>query len=384
MSAPPELTRTPRTTLKRHPERGSYDRALVHAIIDEALCCHLGFVIDGEPMVLPTAHTRIEDRLYVHGAVANQMLRAIEGARACATFTLIDGLVFARTAFHHSMNFRSVVVFGTATEVVDADEKRLALAAIVDHVAKGRSREAAPPTAAELKATRVLCLPIEEAVAKQRQYGAVDVPERLGEPIWAGVLPLSVVAQPPARDRLLAFGQAPSAAVGVATQRFGGDPPLEDWQGDVLFSSDPARLDFDYVHAFLANQSYWAAGISAPALRRALEHSLSFGAYREGRQIGYARVITDRSRFAYLCDVFLDPAQRGRGLGQALVRFTMNHPAVRDCRRWLLGTRDAHGLYEKLGFEKDARGRFMDRTRPAPAEPDDQRSQPSAAAGRSA
>ena len=383
MSAP-EFSRTPRTTLKRHPERGSYDRALVHAIIDEALICHLGFVIDGAPMVLPTAHARIEDRLYLHGAVANQMLRSIEGTRTCATFTLIDGLVFARIAFHHSMNYRSVVVFGTATEVTDVDEKRLALAALVDHAAEGRSREAVPPTDAELKATRVLCLPIEEAVAKQRQHGAVDAPELHGEPIWAGVLPLSLVAQPPVRDALLAFGQLPSAAVRVATERFGGDAPVELWEGDVLFSSDPARVDFAYVHAYLTDHSYWAAGISAPALQRAMEHSLSFGAYRDGAQIGYARVVTDRSRFAYLCDVFIDPALRGRGLGQALLRFTLDHPAVRDCRRWLLGTRDAHGLYEKLGFEKDARGRFMDRTCDSAADPAELRSQPSAANRRSA
>ena len=368
----PTLTPSARTTLKRHAERGSYDRTTVHSIIDEALYCHLGCVLHGEPVVLPTAHARIEDRLYVHGAIANQMLRAIEGTRTCATFTLVDGLVFARNAFHHSMNYRSVAVFGVAQEVTDLDEKRLALAAIVDHAAKGRSREAIPPTLEELKATRVLALPIEEAVAKQRQHGVVDPPELLGEPVWAGVVPLSLTAGAAVRDDKLAAGQLASAAVGVATGAFGGDAAIEVVDGGVLFSSDRSRLDFAYVHDYLANHSYWAAGVSAAALRESMEHSLSFGAYRDGKQIGYARVVSDRARFAYLCDVFIDGAERGRGLGVALVRFAMNHPATRDCRRWLLGTRDAHGLYEKLGFSKDARGRFMDRTldlQPSAAEP---------------
>ncbi|HKP61135.1 MAG TPA: GNAT family N-acetyltransferase [Polyangiales bacterium] len=358
-----QLTQTPRTTFKRHPERGSYDRALVHAIVDEALCCHLGLVVDGEPLVLPTAHARIDDQVYVHGAVANHMLRSVVGRRACATFTLIDGVVLARTAFHHSMNYRSVVVFGVTREVEDLDEKRLALAAIVDHTAPGRSREVGTPSDAELRSTRVLCLPIEEASAKVRRGGPLDGAGDLELPVWAGVLPLRVRAEPPLRAAGLLSDMPPSAAANAAASARGGDAVYELQRGELLFSSDPGRIDFELVHQFLAHQSYWAAGISAERLRESLAHSLCFGAYQRGTQLGFARFVTDRARFAYLCDVFIDTSRRKAGFGSALVRFALEHPAIRAIPRVLLGTRDAHPLYERLGFERDARGRFMELVR---------------------
>ncbi|HEX7421527.1 MAG TPA: pyridoxamine 5'-phosphate oxidase family protein, partial [Thermoanaerobaculia bacterium] len=182
---------TERTTVKRLAKRGHYDRQTIVAILDEALICHLAFVIEGSPVVIPTIHTRVDDTLYFHGSAASRMLRSLKnGIEACVCVTLLDGLVMARSAFHHSMNYRSAVIFGTATEVTDRDEKLRVLAALVDHVAKGRSRDARAPNESELKQTLVLALPITEASAKIRTGPPIDDEEDYALPIWAGVLPL--------------------------------------------------------------------------------------------------------------------------------------------------------------------------------------------------
>src|SRR4051812_22349241 len=180
---------TERTTVKRLSERGNYDAATVHAILDEALICHVAFSVDGKPVVIPTIHTRIGDTLYFHGSAASRMLRSLrEGVEACVCATLLDGLVLARSAFHHSMNYRSAVVFGTAREVTDPAEKLRALDALVEHVARGRSAEVRPPNERELKQTLVLALPIAEASAKIRTGPPVDDEEDYALPVWAGVL----------------------------------------------------------------------------------------------------------------------------------------------------------------------------------------------------
>jgi hypothetical protein len=198
---------TPRTTVRRLPARGAYDAATVHAILDEALICHLAFVVDGQPFGLPTIHARVGEVLYVHGSAASRMLRtAAGGAPVCLTATLLDGLVLARSAFHHSMNYRSVVVLGRASLVEDLDEKRAALDAVVEHVAPGRSAEVRPPTPLELKGTSVLRLPLEEASAKVRTGPPVDDEEDYALPCWAGEIPLRLVPQPPVADPRLAPG----------------------------------------------------------------------------------------------------------------------------------------------------------------------------------
>jgi nitroimidazol reductase NimA-like FMN-containing flavoprotein (pyridoxamine 5'-phosphate oxidase superfamily) len=200
-----QIAPTDRTTVRRLPKRANYNRELVDAIIDEALSCHVGFAIDGRPWVIPTIHARIDDRLYLHGAVANHMLKSLAGGvEACVTITLVDGLVLARSQFHHSMNYRSVMIFGRATPVDDVDEKRAALHALVEHVVPGRSADARPPNASELRATSVLTVAIDEASAKVRTGGPVDDEEDLALPIWAGQLPLaatygSPVAEPDVR-----------------------------------------------------------------------------------------------------------------------------------------------------------------------------------------
>src|SRR5213593_1742472 len=162
-----ELNPTPRTRVRRLPNRASYDRATIHAILDEGLVCHLGFVHDGQPFVLPTTYARVDDALYLHGSAASRLLRGLRrGIPVCVTVTLLDGLVLARSAFHHSVNYRSVVVLGSAVEVTGTAEKRAALAALVEGIAPGRSAEARPPSQKELAATLVLALPLSEASAK--------------------------------------------------------------------------------------------------------------------------------------------------------------------------------------------------------------------------
>jgi len=201
MPAPPDppgpdvLTPTDRTTLRRKKERGSYDRDLVNAILDEGLLCHVGFSVDGSTFVLPMAYARIGDALYLHGAAGNRMLRHMaQGAEACVTVTLVDGVVLARSAFHHSMNYRSVVLLGTTERVVDDDEKQRASMALLEHIVPGRSSGARPPSADELRAVLMVRMTIAEGSAKVRTGGPIDEPEDLEEPYWAGHIPLSIVA----------------------------------------------------------------------------------------------------------------------------------------------------------------------------------------------
>jgi uncharacterized protein len=182
--------------VKREPHRGRYDRETIDAILDEALLCHLGFEVDGQPYVIPTLHARVGDRLYVHGSAASRMLRhASAGMPMCATVTLFDGLVLARSVFNPSVNYRSVVVFGTAT-LVEGAEKREALRALTEQLAPGRWDEARQPTAKELKATWILALPLDEASAKLRTGAEEDDLEDRDLPVWAGVVPVHLAAEP--------------------------------------------------------------------------------------------------------------------------------------------------------------------------------------------
>ncbi len=202
MTVPPrdELTPTDRTRVRRLPDRGRYERSTVEAILDEAYLAHVGFVVDGQPRVLPMTYGRDGGVVYLHGAVGNAMLRASSDAEVCVTVTLLDGLVLARSAFHHSMNYRSVVLLGRATKVTDEAEKRRAFDVIVDHVLPGRSAVARPSDDGELRATLVLRLPIEEASAKVRAHGVVDDEADLDHPAWAGVVPLRLIPGAPEQD----------------------------------------------------------------------------------------------------------------------------------------------------------------------------------------
>jgi nitroimidazol reductase NimA-like FMN-containing flavoprotein (pyridoxamine 5'-phosphate oxidase superfamily) len=192
---------TLRTTVKRRAQRGVYEHATILRILDEGLVCHMGFVADGQPFVLPTAYARIDDALYLHGSPSNRMLRAGKsGLGLCVTVTLLDGLVLARSAFHHSMNYRSVVLLGTALEVDDLEEKRAAFRALVEHVVPGRYAGVRAPTDDEIRGTLVLRLPITEGSAKIRSGPPIDDESDYGWPVWAGVIPLALRPGTPTSD----------------------------------------------------------------------------------------------------------------------------------------------------------------------------------------
>lgn len=190
-----QFTPTHRTSIKRVPQRGHYERQLIYQILDEGLVCHVGFAVDNQPFVIPTAYGRVEDRLYIHGSPASRMLRSLLGGiEVCITVTLLDGLVLARSAFHHSMNYRSVVIFGQATVVQDPEQKLEALRAFTEHIVPERWTEVRQPNRQELAGTLVLSLPLTEASAKVRTGPPLDDEKDYSLPVWAGVLPLRLVA----------------------------------------------------------------------------------------------------------------------------------------------------------------------------------------------
>jgi uncharacterized protein len=199
---------TERTRVRRKSERGAYDRATVRAILDEALYCHVATVDDqGRPRAIPTIHVRVGDDVYIHGSTGSRTLRGLkDGQEVCLVVTLLDGLVFARSAAHHSMNYRSVMVYGAAREVTDPDEKWRAQAALVEHVCAGRTEQARMPNARELRETMILSIPLEEASAKVRTGPPLDDDEDVELPIWAGVLPMRTVPGDPEDSPDLAGG----------------------------------------------------------------------------------------------------------------------------------------------------------------------------------
>ncbi len=198
---------TDRTQVRRLPKRGAYDKQQVHAILDEGYLCHVGFVVDGQPYVIPTLYVRLEGQIYIHGSAASRMLRTLdEGASVCVTVTLVDGFVLARSAFHHSMNYRSVVVLGKARLVADPAEKREAMHHFTNHMVPGRWEEVRQPNEQELKATTVLVLPLDEVSAKIRTGSPLDDDEDYALPVWAGVVPVRTELGKPLPDERLLPG----------------------------------------------------------------------------------------------------------------------------------------------------------------------------------
>jgi nitroimidazol reductase NimA-like FMN-containing flavoprotein (pyridoxamine 5'-phosphate oxidase superfamily) len=214
-----------RTTVKRLPQRGHYDRDTIHRILDEGLVCHVGFVIEGKPFVIPTLHVRIDDTVYLHGSPASRMLQvAQQGGEVCITVTLVDGLVLARSAFHHSINYRSVVLFGVPAAVDDPVQKTEVLQGLTRHLIPGRWEEIRWPTEQELRRTLVVAVPIEEASAKVRTGPPVDDESDYELPVWAGVVPLRLTSNIPVPDPQL----KPGIEVPGYAARYGGPRPASD------------------------------------------------------------------------------------------------------------------------------------------------------------
>ena len=219
-----DYTPTARTKVRRLPKRGSYDKLAVHAILDEGFVCHVGFAVDGQPYVIPTVYARSEATLYIHGSAVSRTLRTLtQGVPVCITVTLLDGLVLARSAFHHSLNYRSVVMIGNARLVDGADEKMTALALITNHVVPGRWEEARMPSALELRQSSVLALPLQEVSAKIRRGPPVDDDEDYELPIWAGVVPVQTRLGAPIDD-----GRVLPGVAGIDLARFRRRAPSAD------------------------------------------------------------------------------------------------------------------------------------------------------------
>jgi uncharacterized protein len=200
-TVPEQLRKTPRIKLRRLPKRGAHDRPTIDAILDEALISHIGFVHDGRPAVIPTLHARLGDKVLIHGSAASRMLRALAtGIDLCLTATLIDGLVLARSAFHHSVNYRSVVLYGQARLITEPEAKERALEAFTDRLVAGRWADVRWPTRKELKATTVLTLPIAEGSAKVRSGPPIDDEPDYALDVWAGVVPLTLTRGEPVQD----------------------------------------------------------------------------------------------------------------------------------------------------------------------------------------
>ena len=206
------FNQTQRTKLKRLPKRGSYEREVVNAILDEGFICHVGFVVDGQPYVIPTGYARSGDELYIHGSAASRMLRALsDGVSVCLTVTLVDGLVLARSAFHHSINYRSVIVFGKAIVIEEREQKIEALRVLSEQMIPGRWQDVRAPNEKELAQTLVLMLPLEEASAKIRTGPPLDDEEDYELSVWAGVIPFRTVAEKVIDDPRLPDGIEPPA-----------------------------------------------------------------------------------------------------------------------------------------------------------------------------
>ena len=215
------LTPTERTRLRRLPKRGAFETDTIYAILDEGFVCHIAFVVEGQPFAIPTGYARRGDEIYIHGSAASRMLRTLgDGVEMCLTVTLVDGLVLARSAFHHSMNYRSVVVLGKARLVTDDGEKREALRGFTDHIVPGRWPDLRPVTDQELKATTVLALPIREASAKVRTGPPIDDEEDYDWPIWAGVVPLYTRTGEPVADERVRPDVTPTFGVGKSGEVF--------------------------------------------------------------------------------------------------------------------------------------------------------------------
>lgn len=330
------------------------DSDAIAAIIDASLVAHVAYTsLEGIAQCLPMAFGRRDETIYLHGAVANAHLDALLERRCALTFTLLDGLVMARSAYHHSMNYRCAVVVGNARLVTEHEEKVSALTAVLEHACPGRSAECIGMTDAELRSTKVIAIDVTEAVAKRRSGPPLDEAADIeSDAVFSGVVDLELRATAVRRDPTMRKSHSVPPSVAQYAERHGNPVLHEQRQGELLLSSDPSRIDHDWLHRVLGEQSYWATGISRPRLLESLEQALVFGGYVHGRQVAFTRVLTDFTRVGYIGDVFVEAADRGKGYGTALMGFVLDHPMLRDCERWILATRDAQNFYTRFGFEK--------------------------------
>ncbi len=309
--------------------------------------CHVAWVENDGPRLLPTLYGLLAGQLYLHGSPRSGILKAAKNQRQpCICVSLSDGLVLARSALHHSMNYRSVVLFGQPREVVDEAEKRRALDALMQQVLPQRGGETRAPDEAELRATAVVAISIADASAKVRRGPPKDAGRDLSLPHWAGVLPLirDYGRPKPAPDLTL------PTPLPASVERLLKEPYIEEQRAGLRLSNDREALDIKAITRFLSEESYWAQGVSEEVVRKSIAGSLCIGVYREEQQLGFCRLVTDYATFGYLCDAFVVASERGRGIGSWMLEALQAAPRLADLRRWLLGTRDAHPFYAAKGW----------------------------------
>jgi uncharacterized protein len=342
---------TARTTATRGRQLMSYDRAAAHAILDEAYDSSVGFVIDGEPRVLPMLHVRIGDTLYLHGSSGGRFglsARGAEGVRVCVSVTLIDGFVYARSQFHHSANYRSVVVMGTARLVTDDETKLAVLNGLVEKFGAGRAADARPPSRPELAQTAVLALPLQEVSVRSRTGGVNDEPEDLELPHWAGVLPLRRVAGPPAGER----------GVLVAPPAYLPGAPQSPWHEAVLLNGKHVRLEplapahVDGLRAALSDEELWQF-LPTPRLQTREEWAAHVDSLLnrrwQGLQVPWAQVDPSTGEVVGMTTYHdIDPVNRSVGIGHTMVGRRWWRTGVNTEAKLMLMAR----AFDVLGAEK--------------------------------
>lgn len=355
-----ELDRTERTSLKRLPKRGVYDREVIYGILDEAFICHVGFVVDGQPFVIPTGYARVGDNLLIHGSAASRMLRALaREIEVCVTVTLIDGLVLARSAFHHSVNYRSVLVFGKAAVVRDEQEKLKALEAFTEHIIQGRWQEVRWPHQNELRATTVLSLPLKEASAKIRTGPPIDDEEDYELSVWAGEIPLQLASGEPVRDpRLPAQIALPSHVLNYTRSS-------KSEQHDTGISirnalpDDAEQIASILLESFAEYESsYTQAGYAATTptseqLQSRFSEGPTWVAFLKDAMVGTVSAI-QKGEDLYVRSMAVLPAARGHRIGELLLKHVENFATTNGHKRLVLSTTPflarAIRLYENSGF----------------------------------
>jgi hypothetical protein len=356
------LRPTERTKLRRLPKRGSFDRETIYRILDESYICHVGFVIDGQPFVIPTAYARVEDQLLIHGSSVSRMLRALAGEiEVCVTVTLLDGLVLARSAFHHSMNYRSVVVFGKASVVPDEAAKLDALRAFTEHIIRGRWADVRPPTPNELNATMVLRLPLTEASAKIRTGPPVDDDEDYELKVWAGELPLRLVVGAPLPDPRLPGGIIPPEY--LRQDEHGRNK--SSIQVRMAAPDDAARIASVLAESFVEHESaytpeaYAATVLDSEQVLSRLREGPVWVAVREGEVVGTVSAIP-KGDALYIRGMAVLPQARGDQTGKLLLKSIESFAAGHGYGRLVLSTTPfldrAIRLYENFGFRRSNAG----------------------------
>ena len=359
-----DFVKTERTTLKRLPKRGVFERDQVYSILDEGFVCHLGFVIDGRPFVIPTSYGRAGDNLFIHGSAASRMLRALAGnVEACVTVTLIDGLVLARSAFHHSMNYRSVVIFGTASVVQETAKKLEALRAISEHIIPARWEDVRQPNEEELRATLVLQLPLIEASAKVRLGPPLDDEADYELHTWAGEVPLRLVAQIPIPDpRLPNDIELPSYVKSYLRQRTHGAPAIEL---RIAKPEDAGAVASVLESAFAEYRSFYSeAGFAATAITKdQVEARMNEGPMWvavDGDVIIGTVAAVSNGEALHVRGMGIVPAARGRKIGELLLTHVAEFARAQQHTRMILNTTpflaQAISLYERFGFERTDEG----------------------------